>query len=126
MLVEPLDRGPERLALNEVHGIIRAAVCISAQAVNRNDPGVLEPARDLGFAQEPGLRGRVVGEAGRQLLQGDRAVQFPVEREKHFAQAAPRMRPDDLEAAARDSASADAQRADGRVAPRRQWAGRRT
>ena len=43
------DRLLEAVAPDEPHGVIRTAVAVGAQAVDRDDPGVLEPAGDLGL-----------------------------------------------------------------------------
>ena len=75
---------------------------MAAQAIHRNDPGMFQAAGNLRLQQEAGQRGRVVGEPLWQLFEGDRAVQFAVEGEKHFAQATAGMRSDDLKTSARD------------------------
>ena len=46
----------EAVAPDEPHGVVRPAVGVGAQAVDRHDAGVLQPAGDLGLEQEP-LRG---------------------------------------------------------------------
>ena len=53
--VKPLDRLFERLALDQTHRIIRAAIRIPAQAVNRHDPRVLQSAGDSSLSQETRL-----------------------------------------------------------------------
>ena len=62
-LVKLLDGLLEGLALDEPHGVIRAAVGVAAQAVDRDDARVLQPAGDLGLAHEPRPVFRVVGVA---------------------------------------------------------------
>ena len=42
----------EAVAADEPHGVIRAAVAISAQSVDGDDPGMLEAAGDLGLDEE--------------------------------------------------------------------------
>ena len=46
----------EAVAADEPHGVVGPAVGVGAQAVDRDDPRVLQPAGDLGLEQEP-LRG---------------------------------------------------------------------
>ena len=95
--VEPLDRGLERLSLDESHRVVRTAVGIAAQAVDRHDPRVLQPPGDLGLQEEPRLAGRVVRVVGLELLERDLAVQLAVKREEDLAQPAACVRPEDLE-----------------------------
>ena len=95
--MELLDGLLERIALDEPHGVVRTAAGIGAQAVDRDDAGVLQPAGDLGLGDEPLAADRVVGVLLEDLLQRHLAVQLAVERHEHRAQAAPRMRPQDAE-----------------------------
>ncbi len=67
------------------------------EAVDGHDPGVFEPAGDLGLKQEPLAADRVVGVVGEDLLERDLAVQLGVERHEHGAQATPGVRPQDTE-----------------------------
>ena len=48
-----LDRLLEAVAADEPHGVVGPAVGVGAQAVDRHDAGVLQPAGDLGLEQEP-------------------------------------------------------------------------
>ncbi len=59
--VELLDRLLQAVALDEPHGVVRPAAAVGAQAVDRHDPGVLEPAGDLGLEHESLAAHRVVG-----------------------------------------------------------------
>src|SRR5207244_3407614 len=59
--VERGDGLLERVAADEPHRVIRAAVAGVAQAVDGDDPGVLQAAGALGLDQEPGPAGGVVG-----------------------------------------------------------------
>ena len=95
-LMEPLDGLLEGLALDEPHGVIRAAVGVAAQAIDRDDPRVLQPAGDLGLAHEPGPALRAVGVACLHLLQGDYAAQLPVVGFEDLAQPAPGVELADL------------------------------
>ena len=108
--VEVPDRFLERLTADEPHGVIGPAVAVGAQAVDRHDAGVLQPAGDLGLEHEAAAAGGVVGVRVEDLLDGDLAVQFAVEGDEHGAQAAFRMRPQDTEALAVGSGRADATR----------------
>jgi hypothetical protein len=104
---EAVDRLPEAIALDEAHGVIRPAVGVVAQAVDRHDARVLQPAGDLGLQQEAGAAGRVVGLLVADLLEGDLAVQFLVEGHEDGAQAAPGVRPQDAEPLAVGGGRAD-------------------
>ena len=85
--VEGLDGVLERVAPDEPHGVIGAAVVVVAQAVDGDDPGVFEASGDLGLDQESGLAAGVVGVLGLDLLEGDLAVQLVVAGDEDDAQA---------------------------------------
>ena len=106
--VEVLDRLLEAVALDEPHGVVRAAAAVGAQAVDRHDAGVLQPAGDLGLQHEPLAADRVVGVLLEDLLERHLAVQLGVERHEHLAQPAPRMRPEQAEPLAIAGRPADA------------------
>ena len=95
--VELVDRFLEAVAADEPHGVIRAAVAVSAQSVDGDDPGVLEAAGDLGLDQEAESTDGVVGVVVEDLLECDLAVELGIERDEDGAQAAPGMRPQDAE-----------------------------
>ena len=95
--VEVLDGLLEAVALDEPHGVIRAAVGVGAQPVDRDDAGVLQPAGDLGLHEEPLAAGRVVGVVVEDLLERDLAVQLAIQRHEHRPQPAPGVRPEDAE-----------------------------
>ena len=95
--VEALDRLLEAVALDEPHRVVRPAVVVGAQAVDRDDPGMLQPAGDLGLEQEPTAAGRVVGVLGEDLLERDLAVELGVQGDEDGAQAAGGMGPQDAE-----------------------------
>ena len=99
--VEPLDRLLEAVAADEPHGVERPAVGVVAQAVDRHDPRVLQPAGDLGLQQEPRAALGVVGVPVLDLLQRHLAVQLLVARDVDLAQPAPGVRPEDAEPLAR-------------------------
>ena len=61
--VEAGDGVLEALAPDEPHGVEGPAVVVVAQAVDGDDPGVFQPAGDLGLEEEPGLAVEVVGVA---------------------------------------------------------------
>ena len=92
-----LDRLLEAVAPDEPHGVVRPAVAVGAQAVDRDDARVLQPAGDLGLEQEPLAAGRVVGVVVEDLLEGDLAVQLAVERHEDGTQPAPGVGPEDAE-----------------------------
>ena len=109
--VELLDRLLEAVALDEPHGVVRAAAAVGAQTVNRHDAGVLEPAGHLGLQHEPLAAHRVVGVLLEDLLERHLAVQLAVERHEHLAQPAPRVRPEQAEPLAIAGRPADRQSA---------------
>ena len=92
-----VDRFLEAVAADEPHGVIRAAVAVSAQSVDRDDTGVLEAAGDLGLDEEAVSAGGVVGAVVEDLLEGDLAVELGVEGNEDRAQAASGVRPEDAE-----------------------------
>ena len=95
--VEAVDGLLEAVAPDEPHGVVGPAVGVGAQAVDRDDPRVLQPAGDLGLEQEPLAAGRVVGVLVEDLLQRHLAVQLGVERHEDGPQAAPGVGPQDAE-----------------------------
>ena len=95
--VEAVDGLLEAVAADEPHGVVGPAVGVGAQAVDRDDAGVLQAAGDLGLEQEAGAAGRVVGVAVEDLLERHLAVQLGVERHEDGAQAAAGVRPEDAE-----------------------------
>ena len=105
--VEPLDRLLEAVALDEPHRVVRPAAGVGAQAVDRDDAGVLQPAGDLGLDQEPLAADRVVGVMVEDLLERHLAVQLAIQRHEHGAQAAPGMGPQDAEPLAVGGSRAD-------------------
>ncbi len=95
--VEPLDRAAEGLALDQPHRVVRPPVGISAQAVDRHDPRMLQPPGEPGLEQEPRLAGRVVRVVRPQLLHRDLAIELRVDRQEDLAQPPARMGPHDPE-----------------------------
>ncbi len=98
--MEAVDGLLEAVALDEPHGVIRPAVAVGPQAVDRDDPRMFQAAGDLGLEQEAGAAGRVVGVLLQDLLDRHLAVQLLVERDEDGAQAAPGVRAQDAEALA--------------------------
>ena len=105
--VEALDGLLEAVAADEPHGVVGPAVGVGAQAVDRDDPRVLQPAGDLGLEQEPLAADRVVGVVVEDLLQRHLAVQLRVEGHEDGAQAAPGVGPEDAEPLAVGGGRAD-------------------
>ena len=58
---------------------------------------MLQPAGDLGFEEEPGAAGGIVGVVVEDLLEGDFAVKLAVERDEDRAQPAACMGPQHAE-----------------------------
>jgi hypothetical protein len=94
-----LDGVLEAVAADEAHGVVGAAVAVTAQAVDGDDAGVLQAAGDLGFEEEAGSALGVVGVPVLDLLEGDLAAQLLVAGHEHLAQAPLGVRPQDQEAA---------------------------
>ena len=97
-LVELADRLLEADPADEPHGIERPAALVDPQAIDRHDPGMLQPAGDLGFQQEPGAALGIVGALGFDLLQRHLALELGVERDRDLADAALGVGPEDPEA----------------------------
>ena len=95
--MESLDRLLERVAPHESHGVIRSAVAVGAQAVNRDNPRVLQAAGHLRLEQEPLAHGWFVRVFLEDLLEGDLAVQLGVERHEDGAQSALGVGPEHAE-----------------------------
>jgi hypothetical protein len=93
--MEALDRFLERIAPDEPHGVVRPAVVVVPESINRNDPGMLQAAGDLGLDQESGPAHLVVGVVVEDLLERDLAVQLGVESHEDSAQAALSVGPED-------------------------------
>ncbi len=70
---------------------------MATQAVDRDDPRMLQPPGHLGLQEESRLAGRVVRVVGEQFLEGHMPVELRVHREEDLAQSAPGMGTDDPE-----------------------------
>ena len=105
--MEALDGLLEAVAADEPHGVVGPAVGVGAQAVDRDDARVLQPAGDLGLEQEPLAADRVVGVVVEDLLERHLAVQLGVEGDEDGAQAAPGVGPEDAEPLAVGGGRAD-------------------
>ena len=110
VVVESLDGLLERVAADEPHGVVGAAVGVGAEAVDWHDPRMFQPAGDFRFEHEPLAAGRFVGVLLQDLLERDLAVQLAVERHEHGAQAAPSVGPKDAKALAVTGRGADGHR----------------
>ncbi len=95
--MEPVDCLLEGIAPDEPHGVVGPAVGVGAQAVDRDDPGVLEPAGDLGLEQEACSADRVVGVLVEDLLERHLAVQLLIEGDVDGAQSAAGVGPEHAE-----------------------------
>ncbi len=83
----------QAVAANETHHIERSAVRMRAQAVDRHDAGVLEPAGDFRFQKKACPALRIVRVFVVNLFEGDLAVQFLVLGNKNRSQTTLGMRP---------------------------------
>jgi hypothetical protein len=95
--VELLDGFLERVTTDEPHRIEGPAVGVGAQAVDRDDPRVLQPAGDLGLEEEPLAADGVVGVLVEDLFEGDLTFQLGVQRHEDGAQPAPGVGSEDAE-----------------------------
>ena len=99
VLVKLLDGRLEVVAADEPHGVEGAAVVVGAQAVDRHDAGVFEPAGDLGLDDEAGPLVLVGGVVVLDPLQRHDAVELAVAGDVDLAEGAAVVEADDLEAA---------------------------
>ena len=95
--VERGDRLLEAIAPHEPHGIVRPAVAVGSESVDGHDPGMFQPAGDLGLEYKTRAADRVVGVAVEDLFERDLAVQLSIERHEDRAQASLSVRPEDAE-----------------------------
>ena len=105
--VEAVDRLLEAISFDEPHGIERAAVGVSSQAVDRHDARMLQPAGDFRFEHEPLAAGRVVGVLLQDLLERHFAMELLIESNEHRPQAAAGMRAEHPESLAVGCGGAD-------------------
>ena len=98
-LVKALGGLFQALTADEPHGVKRPSFFAGAQAVDRHDAGVFQPAGHLGLDQEPRAAGGVVGVLGLDLLERDLAVQLGIQSDGNHSDAAPSMVPQEPEAA---------------------------
>ena len=66
--VKALNRFLEAIPTDEPHGVIGPAVAVGPQAIDRDDPRVLQPAGDLGLDQDPVAADLVIGVGVEDLL----------------------------------------------------------
>ena len=107
-LVQERGEGPPA---DQLHGEERPPGGVEAQLVDRQDPGVLQLAADLGLLDQPADHRRVGDVLGPEDLQGDLPPQVPVVALEHDADPAPGEFPGDLVSAgarAGPDATADA------------------
>ena len=86
-LVVAIDGFLEALPADEPHRVKRPALVVGAQAVNRHDARMLQPAGDLGLDQETGAADRIVGVLHLDLLERDLAVKLGIDRHVDDADA---------------------------------------
>src|SRR5215472_16868832 len=95
--MERSNRFLEAVAMDKPHRIKGAAGSVVTQAIDGNDPWMLQLAGDLGFLDKSGSAVRFVGVAILDLLQRHRAVELLVECDRDLAQAALGVGPEDAE-----------------------------
>ena len=100
LAVKMVDRFLERVAADEPHGIVGAAVGVGAQAVDRHDARMFEPAGDLGLLKEPLPADRVISVGVEDLLERNLAVQLAVDRHENSSEPALGVRTQDAKSAA--------------------------
>ena len=67
--VKSLDGVLQAVAADEAHGVVWAAIGITAQSIHRHDPWMLQAAGDFRFEQEPAAAVWIVGESRLNLLE---------------------------------------------------------
>src|SRR5262249_13672427 len=82
-VVKPLDRLLEALAADQAHRVVRPAIWVVSEPVDRDDAGMLQPSGDLGLHQEPIATIVRVGAPEPDLLEGDLAVELGVECDRY-------------------------------------------
>jgi hypothetical protein len=85
------DRLAQTFSLNHPHGVIRSAIGVAAQPVDRNNSGVFQVRGDFSLAQESIAAVVIVDETALNLLERDKAVELCVAREVNTADASLRM-----------------------------------
>ena len=90
-----INRFLQAVALDESHRVVRSPVVVLTESVHGHDAGMFESAGDFGFQHEPTAAVWVVGELILNFLQRDFAVELLIASDKHFAQPAPSVRPQD-------------------------------
>jgi hypothetical protein len=95
--MEPIDGDFQTVAADETHRVIGTAVRVVAEAVDRHDPRMFQPAGDLRFPEKSGSIVRIAGPARLHLLQGDLSIDFLVMSQVDDSQTAGRVSPQDAE-----------------------------
>ena len=96
--VESSDGLLEAVTTDEPHRVVGATVRVAAQAIDRDDPRMLQFPGELRLQQEPGPAARIMGELAQDLLQGHVAAELFVAGEVDATQAPLGVRPDDAKA----------------------------
>src|SRR5262249_32146072 len=99
-LVKPLDGLLETVAAHEAHGVVRPAVSVLAESIDRYNARVFEPAGDFRFHDKARPALRVVGVLLLDLLDDALAGQPLTLGDEHFADPALGERPQDAKARA--------------------------
>ena len=84
--VEAVDGLFERIAFDQTHRVVRSAVAVGSEAVDRDDTRMLQPAGDFGFQHKARAASRIVGVTLENLLERDLAIQLGVERNEDDSQ----------------------------------------
>src|SRR5438094_9541685 len=95
--MERLDGPVQALAPDEPHDVEGSAVGIPAQAVDRDDPRMLQAPGDLRLDQESCTALGPIGVPILDLLERHLAVQLAVVGQEYLAQSAARVGPQDPE-----------------------------
>src|SRR5262249_39110746 len=96
--VEALDGRPEAVTADEPHGIVRPTIGVGPQAIDRDDPGMLQAPGDLRLQEEPAAASGIVGVVVEHLLESHLAVELGVHRNEYLSEPPPRMWPQDTKA----------------------------
>ena len=102
-----INRLFQTIAADKSHGIVGAAIDILAQAIDRDDARMFQPAGDLGLQHETGAAFGIVGMLGLDLLQRHFPLEFLVAGHGDFSQAAFGMGAENAEPRARRGRTTD-------------------
>jgi hypothetical protein len=108
----------QTLATDEAHRIKRPSVRVMAEPIHRDNPRMLQTARDLRLKQEARARLHLAGITFLDLLERHFTMQLLIERHRNDAKTTLCMRPHDAKTTARRRGTANVCKGSFRVASR--------